>query len=94
MPYANNNILTGELFQDPVKERGKNYPPSANSKYLIPTMVNEEMNRNSKTVDRTFQCVQEPIVEGLPSFAILADRLFKDSQSAKTGRAGNPDERD
>jgi len=37
------NILTGELSQDSVKERGEKYPPLANCKYLTPTLVNEEI---------------------------------------------------
>jgi len=39
------NILTGELSQDSVKERGEKYPPPANCKYLTPTLVNEEICR-------------------------------------------------
>ena len=37
------DILTGEPSQDLVKERGEKYPPSANCKYLTPTLVNEEI---------------------------------------------------
>ena len=37
-----NNILTGELSQDSVKERGEKYPPTANCKYLTATIVNEK----------------------------------------------------
>ena len=85
------NILTGELSQDSVKEKGEKYPPPANCKYLNPTMVNEEiwdlLNRKSRTVDLAFQRVQEPIVQGLSSLVILADRLLKDIRSAKTVNA-------
>ena len=46
--------------------------------------VNEEiwdlLSRNNSSVDLAFQCVQEPLIHGL----ILADRLFKDIQSAQT----------
>ena len=83
-----NNILTGELSQDSVKERGEKYPPPANCKYLTPTMVNEEiwdlLSRKNRSVDLAFQRVQEPFIHGLSSLTILADRLFKDIQSAKT----------
>ncbi|XP_020627015.1 uncharacterized protein LOC110064319 [Orbicella faveolata] len=34
------NILTGELSQDSVKERGEKYLPPAYCKYLTPTLVN------------------------------------------------------
>ena len=37
------NILSGELSQDSVKERGEKYLPPANCKYLTPTLVNEEI---------------------------------------------------
>ena len=85
------NILTGELSQDSVKERGEKYPPPANCKYLTTTLVNEEiwdlLSRKNRTVDLAFQRVQEPVIHGLSSLSILADRLFKDSQSAKTVNA-------
>ena len=85
------NILTVELSQDSVKERGEKYPPPANCKYLTPTLVNEELwdslTRKNRSVDLAFQRVQEPIINGLSSLSILADRLFKDVQSAKTVNA-------
>lgn len=85
------NILTGDLSQDSVKERGEKYPPPANCKYLTPTLVNEEiwdlLTRKNRSVDLAFQRVQEPIINGLSSLSILADRLFKDVQSAKTVNA-------
>ena len=53
--------------------------------------MNEEiwdlLNRKRGTVDLAFQRVQEPIVQGLSSLVILADRLLKDIQSAKTVNA-------
>ena len=83
-----NNILTGESSQDSVKERGEKYPAPANCKYLTTTMVNEEiwdlLSRKNRSVDLAFQHVQEPLIHGLSSQTILADRLFKDIQSAKT----------
>ena len=83
-----NNILTGELSQDSVKEQGEKYPPPVNCKYLTATMVNEEiwdlLSRKNRSVDLAFQCVQEPLIHGLPSLTTLAGRLFKDIQSAKT----------
>ena len=82
------NILTGELLQDSVKERGEKYLPPANCKYLTPTLVNEELwdllTRKNRSVDLAFQHVQEPIINGLSSLSILADRLFKDVHSVKT----------
>ena len=85
------NILTGELSQDSVKERGEKYPPPTNCKYLTPTLVNEEiwdlLSRKNRTVDLAFQRVQEPVIHGLSSRSILPDRLFKDIQSAKTVNA-------
>lgn len=57
-------------------------------------MVNEEicdlLNRKSRTVDLAFQRVQEPIFQEIYSLAILADRLFKDNQSAKIVKAREP----
>ena len=83
-----NNILTGELSQDSVKERGEEYPPPANCKYLTATMVNEEiwdlLSRKNRSVDLAFQRVQEPLIHGLSSLTILVDRLFKDIQSTQT----------
>ena len=35
-------------------------------------------------MDLAFQRVQEPLIHGLSSLSILADRLFKDIQSAQT----------
>ena len=85
------NILTGELSQDSVKERGEKYPPPANCKYLTTTVVNEEiwdlLSRKNRSVDLAFQRVQEPLIQGLSSLTILADRLVKDIQSAKTVNA-------
>ena len=70
-----NNVLTGELSQDSVKER-------------TATMVNEEiwdlLSRKNRSVDLALQRVQEPLIHGLSSRTILADRLFKDIQSAQT----------
>ena len=57
------------------------------------TLVNEEiwdlLSRKNRTVDLAFQRVQEPVIHGLSSLSILADRLFKDIQSAKTVNARN-----
>jgi len=69
------NILTGELSQDSVKERGEKYPPPANCKYLTTTLVNEEiwdlLSRKNRTVDLAFQRVQEPVIHGLSSLSKL-----------------------
>ena len=65
-----NNILTRELLQDSVKERGKKYPPPANCKYLTATMVNEEiwdlLSGKNRPVDLAFQHVQEPLIHRYP----------------------------
>ena len=83
--------MTGELSQDSVKERGEKYLPPANCKYHSPTLVNEEiwdlLSSKNRSVDLAFQRVQEPVIHGLSSLSILADRLFKDIQSAKTVNA-------
>ena len=76
------------MSQDSVKERGEKYPPPANCKYLTSTIVNEEiwdlLSRKNRSVDLAFQRVQEPLIHRLSSLTILADRLFKDIQNAKT----------
>ena len=83
-----NNILTGELLQHSVNERGEKYPLPANCKYLTATMVNEEiwdlLPRKNRTGDLAFQRVQEPLIHVLSSLTILAYQLFKDIQSAQT----------
>ena len=68
------NILTGELAPESVKERGERYPPPAYCKYLSPTTVNEEiwdlLSRKNRTVHLAFQRVQEPLIHGLSSLTI------------------------
>ena len=50
--------------------------------------MNEEiwdlLSRKNRSVDLAFHRVQEPLIHGLSSLTILADRLFKDIQSAQT----------
>ena len=96
-----NNILTGELSQDSVKERGKKYPPPANCKYLTATMVNEEiwdlLSRKNRSVDLAFQRVQEPLVHGLSSLIInnpSRPAIQRYSERENSGRARNPKTRD
>ena len=51
-------------------------------------MVNEEildlLSRKNRSVDLAFQHLQEPLIHGLSSLTILANRLFKEIQSAQT----------
>ena len=91
-----NNILTGELSQDSVKEQGEKYPPPANCKYLTPTMVNEKnwdlLSRKNRSVDWAFQRVQEPLIQ---SWVILTNNFSRPaiqrySERESSGRAGNP----
>ena len=74
-----------------MKERGEKYPLPANCKYLTATMVNEEiwdlLSRKNMSVDLGFQGVQELLIHGLFSLAILADQLFKDIQGVKAVNA-------
>ena len=60
------NILTGELSQDSVKERGKKHPPPANCKCFTTTLVNKEIwdltFRKNRSVDLASQRVQEPLI--------------------------------
>ena len=80
--------LTGDLSADMAREKGEKYPPPENCKHLQVITINEEiwdlMSRKNKSIDLTFQKVQEPLVEGLSALAILSDSLVKDIQSSKT----------
>ena len=42
------------------------------------------MPRRNRSIDLAYQKVQEPLVEGLLTLAILSDHLVKDVQSSKT----------
>ena len=76
------NIATGGLSSETVKERADKYPSPENCKFLSITTVNEKiwdlLPRRSRTVDLAFQRVQEPIVQSLSAMSILSDQLVKD----------------
>jgi hypothetical protein len=80
-------VLTGELSSDMLKETGEKYPPPDNCQHLTTVMVNGEiwdlLSRKSRTVDLGFQKVQGPFMQGLSTLSILADRLLKDVKNSK-----------
>ncbi|CAH3040412.1 unnamed protein product, partial [Porites lobata] len=82
------NMVTGGLSPNTIKERVEKYPPPENCKFLSTTTVNEEiwdlLPRRSRTVDLAFQRVQEPLVQGLSALFILGDQLVKDLNAGKT----------
>ena len=82
------NMVTGGLSPNTIKERVEKYPPPENCKFLSTTTVNEEiwdlLPRRSRTVDLAFQRVQEPLVQGLSALSILGDQLVKDLHAGKT----------
>jgi hypothetical protein len=81
------NMLTGGLSPDTVKERVEKYPPPANCEYLTLTAVNEEIwdlkSRKTRSVDLAFQRTQEPLIQGLSSLTNLAGNLISDIQGEK-----------
>ena len=81
------NMASGGLSPETVKERVDKYPPPENCKFLCTTTINEEvwdlLPRRSKTVDLAFQKVQELFVQGLSSLSLLGDQLVKDLQTGK-----------
>ena len=74
-----NNMLTGDLLSETVKERVEKYPPPANCEYLLVTTVNEEiwdlMSRKTRSIDLAFQRTQEPLIQGLSALTNLAGNL-------------------
>ena len=58
------NMLTGDLSSETVKEQVEKYPPPANCEYLLVTTVNEEiwdlMSRKTSSIDLAFQRTQGP----------------------------------
>ena len=82
------NMVTGGLSPNTIKERVEKYPPPEIYKFLSTTTVNEEiwdlLPRCSRTVDLAFQRVQEPLVQGLSALSILGDQLIKDLHAGKT----------
>ena len=69
------NMASGGLSPETVKERVDKYPPPENCKFLCTTTINEEvwdlLPRRSKTVDLAFQKVQELLVQGLSSLSLF-----------------------
>ena len=61
------NMATGSLSPETVKEPVEKYHPPENCKFLSTTTVNEEiwdlLPRRSRTVDQAFQRVQEPLLQ-------------------------------
>ena len=82
------NMATGSLSPETVKERVEKYHPPENCKFLSTTTVNEEiwdlLPRRSRTVDLAFQRVQEPLLQGLSALSILGDQLVKDLHAGTT----------
>ena len=82
------NMVTGGLSPNTIKERVEKYPPPENCQFLSTSTVNEEiwdlLPRRSRTVDLAFQRVQEPLVQGLSALFILGDQLVKDLHAGKT----------
>ena len=82
------NMASGGLSPETVKERVDKYPPPENCKFLCTTTINDEvwdlLSRRSKTVDLAFQKVQELLVQGLSSLSLLGDQLVKDLQTGKS----------
>ena len=70
-------VLTGELSSDMLKETGEKYPPPDNCQHLTTVTVNEEiwdlLSRKSRTVDLGFQKVQGLFMQGLSTLTILAE---------------------
>ena len=81
------NMASGGLSPETVKERVDKYPPPENCKFLCTTTITAEvwnlLPRRSKTVDLAFQKVQELLVQGLSSLSLLGDQLVKDLQTGK-----------
>ena len=82
------SILSGKLSSETAKERGEKYFPPENCERVCTPTVNEEiwdlLPRRSRTVDLAFQRVQDTLIQGLSSLALLADRLVKEVQGNKS----------
>lgn len=75
------NMASGGLSPETVKERVDKYPTPENCKFLCTTTINEEvwdlLPRRSRTIDLAFQKVQQLLVQGLSSLSILGNQLVK-----------------
>ena len=82
------SMLVGGLSTGTVKERAEKHSPPENCKYLLVTTVNEEiwdlLSRKTRSVDLTFQRVQEPLLQGLSALTNLAGKLVKDITDGRT----------
>ena len=79
------SLLSGNLSAETAKERGEKYLPPENCNRVCTVTVNEEiwdlLPRRDRTVDLAFQRVQDTLIQGVSSLALLADKLAKDVQS-------------
>ena len=82
------SVLSGKLSTDTAKEHGEKYLPPENCGRLCPVTVNEEiwdlLPRRARSVDLAFQRVQEALIPGLSSLAMLANKLAKNAKNSKT----------
>ena len=82
------SVLSGKLSTDTAKEHGEKYFPPENCGRLCPVTVNEEiwdlLPRRARSVDLAFQRVQEALIPGLSSLAMLADKLANNAKNSKT----------
>ena len=82
------SVLSGKLSTNTAKEHGEKYFPPENCGRLCPVTVNEEiwdlLPRRARSVDLAFQCVQEALIPGLSSLAMLADKLANNAKNSKT----------
>ena len=82
------NMLTGDLSSETVKERVEKYPPPVNCEHLLVTTVNEEiwdlMSRKTRSIDLAFQRTLEPLIQGLSPLTNLAGNLVAAKQQGKT----------
>ena len=82
------SVLSGKLSTDLVKEHGEKYFSPKNCGCLCPVTVDEEiwdlLPRRARSVDLAFQHVQEALIPGLSSLAMLADKLANNAKNSKT----------
>ena len=82
------SVLSGKLSTDTAKEHGEKYLPPENCGRLCSVTVNEEiwdlLPRRARSVDLAFQRVQEALIPGLFSLAMLANKLANNAKNSKT----------